>query len=114
MELLKNTVIEKDFERVPQSILVQVTENCLTGFDWDKFCVLTAALASSLGNRKGERFTVPIVSEGLKLLKKEWRLCFDSLIAFKKIIEVEKLDAGKSMWLEMAEKINHKTQKFLW
>lgn len=33
MELLKNIVIEKDFERVPQSILVQVTENWLTGFD---------------------------------------------------------------------------------
>ena len=53
-------------------------------------------MLSSSDSTTGGQFTVPIVSEGLILLKKEWKLRFDSLIPFKKIIEVRKLDAGMS------------------
>jgi len=53
VELLKNTIIEKDFERASQPIPVQVTENWLTGFAQDKICVSAAMLAFFLGQHKG-------------------------------------------------------------
>lgn len=71
----------------------QVTENWLTGFGQGKFCVLAAMPASSLEKIKGWQVTVSIVSEGLLLLKKKWKLWFDSLVPSEKIIEVGKLDA---------------------
>lgn len=71
MELLKYVVIKNYFGKASKVSLGQVTENWLTGSGQGKSCVLAAVLTSSLENIKGGQVTVPILSEGLMLLKKK-------------------------------------------
>lgn len=93
MELLKDTVSEKDFERASQSVLVQVNEKWLTGFGWGRFCVLAATLAFFLGQHKGRTIHSPNSFWRINITEERMKIMFWQLNTFKKKIEVRKLDA---------------------